>query len=429
MLKITPRFGQELPVNSTSAFCETGSNSSRALRPDIAPRVIVTTARFTRTRVVTCAACAVVVLGVAGCGRSGTPGATATGAESGGVSVSVRYESVQEGGDAGGVPQQLSVITQGERFRMALSDAATPDEVYQTVVWDGEAMLLLEGEDASREQDPPADQRPTPFLVHVGGADFEQMCPGGVRGGAARVAGRPGTVYSCPAHGTGDAAVEGSTLTLDDETGLLLRTVAASSHLEALEVEVGADIDEGTFSTDVPAGMRGPEDATDDSGTPLPLVATDSIPLAGGGELHLADVRHGPSLVVIGELPGVTAMLATLLPKTGQGKAPHVFVLLNPITFDQGRPDSATDFPLATEEGTRKLIDTVSGQVRGVPVPVGIDIKGGAAGEDLRSFEELMAGTTVLAAIDESGSLAWRLTDDELARSSHQLDGWIAATT
>ena len=327
------------------------------------------------------------------------------------------------------MPQRLSVIAQGERFRMALSDPATPDEVYQTVVWDGKDVLLLEGGDASREQDPPSDQRPTSFFVQVGDAGFEQLCPGGVRGGSARVAGRLGTTYSCPAHGSGDAAVESSTITLDDETGLLLRTAAASSHLEALEVEVGVGIDEGTFSTKIPTGMAGPEDATDGSGEPLPLMATDSVPLAGGGELHLADVRHGPSLVVIGELPGVTAMLTTLLPKTSQGKAPRVFVLLNPITLDEGKPDSATDFPLATEEGTKKLLDSVSAQVSGVRVPVGIDIKGGAAGEDLRSFEELMAGTTVLAAIDESGSLAWRMTDDELARSPHQLDTWIASNT
>ena len=84
---------------------------------------------------------------------------------------------------------------------------------------------------------------------------------------------------------------------------------------------------------------------------------------------------------------------------------------------------------MATEEGTKKLIDEVSAQVRDVPVPVGIDIKGGAAGEDLRSFEDLGAGTTVLAAIDESGALAWRMTDDELAQSQDQLDDWIASTT
>ena len=364
---------------------------------------------------------------VAGCG-TGTRDGAAQGAQRV-VGISVRYESVQEGGEAGGALLVQDVIAQGEQFRMSLSDAATPDEVYQTLVWDGESMLLLEGQDASREQHPPADQRPTSFFLQVGDASFEQLCPGGERGGSARVAGRVGTVYSCPAHGTGDAAVESSTITLDDETGLLLRSVAGSSHLEAVQVEVGVDVDEDTFSTQIPAGMRGPEDATDDSGQPLPLTATDSVPRAGGGELQMEDIRHGPSLVVIGEQPGITAMLATILPKTGQGQAPRVFVLLNPILFDDGEPDNSTDFSLATEEGTKKLIDQVSAQVRNVPVPVGIDIKGGAAGEDLRSFEDLMAGTTVLAAIDESGGLAWRMTDDQLAQSPGQLDDWIASTT
>ena len=328
-------------MNSTSAFCETGSNSSRALRPDIAPRVIVTTARFTRTRVVTCAACAVVVLGVAGCGRSGTPGATATGAESGGVSVSVRYESVQEGGDAGGAPLAADVIAQGERFRMALSDAATPDEVYQTLVWDGEAMLLLEGQDASGSRTrrrtsvrPPSSSRSaTPASSSCARAGNEGGPPGWPAGrGRSTRARRTAPVTR---------RSRGSTITLDDETGLLLRSVAGSSHLEALEVEVGVDIDEGTFSTQIPAGMRGPEDATDDSGQPLPLTATDSIPLAGGGELHMADIRHGPSLVVIGELPGVTAMLATLLPKTGQGKAPRCVRAAEPDHVRRGRDPTA----------------------------------------------------------------------------------------
>ncbi len=418
-------------MDRTCAFCTSVRKASGRVQPPIAPSRTRTTSRFTMTRAVTLAACAVVALGVSGCGSRGTSGGTTVegGSGSAGVGISVRYESFQEGGEAGGVPQRLAVIAQGERFRMALSDPATPDDVYQTLVWDGKDMLLLEGQDASREQDPPADQRPTAFMLRAGDAGFEQLCPGGVRGGSARVAGRPGTVYSCPAHGTGDAAVESSTMTLDDETGLLLRTAAAASHLEALEVEVGVDVDEDTFSTQSPAGMRGPEDATDDSGTPLPLLATDSVPLAGGGELNLADVRHGPSLVVIGELPGVRAMLATLMPRTSRGKAPRVFVLLNPIPFDEGAPDSPTDFPLATEEGTKKLMDSVSARVHDLPVPVGIDIKGGAAGEDLRSFEELMAGTTVLAAIDESGSLAWRMTDDELARSPQPLDTWIATTS
>lgn len=322
----------------------------------------------------------------------------------------------------------VEVIAQGDRFRMSVRDAATPDEEYQIVVWDGRAMLLLEGQDASRQEEPPPEERPTPFIIRAGDAAFERICPGGQREGPAQVAGRAGTVYSCPATGAGEIATESSKVTLDDATGLLLNSVSASSRMQAVEVELDVAIDDATFSTEIPAGMRGPEDAVDGSGSPLPLTASDSVPKAGGGELPMADIRQGPSLVVIGELPGVMAMLDMVLPKTGEGKVPPVFVLLNPIPYSEEEPDN-TDLPLATEEGTNKLLGQVSAQVQNIPVPVGIDIKGGAAGEDLRPFEDIMVGTTVLAAINESGALDWRMTDEELANNPDQLDTWIASNT
>jgi len=371
--------------------------------------------------VLAAAACLALTAGSCGAGQTGNASSDET-------AVKVRYESMQEGGDSGGAAQMLQVVAEGDRFRMSISDAATPEDAYQTLVWDGRALLLLEGEDASREVDPPADQRPTSYFMRVGDAAFDRLCRSGVRQGTAEVAGRSGTVYACPAQGAGDTATEGSQITLDDETGLLLRSESASSHLAAVDVELGVAVDDNTFSTEIPTGMRGPEDETDDSGTPLPLTAVDTVPRAGGGELHLADIRHGPSLVVIGELPGVTDLLARVLSKTDQGSAPRVYVLLNPIPFTEDEPEN-TDLSLATEEGTRKLIAKVSSEVANVPVPVGIDIKGGAAGEDLRSFEDIMAGTTVLAAIDESGALAWRMTEEELAQSTDQLDAWIDSTT
>lgn len=362
-----------------------------------------------------------VVLG--GCG-----GAPSGGSGSDPEAVHVRYRSVQEGGDSGGVPQSQDVIAQGDRFRMSIAEVAAPQDVQQTVVWDGRDLLLIEGQDASREANPPLDQRPPSFFLRVGDATFDRLCPDASKVGPARVAGRSGTLYSCPAHGSGDGTTEAAQITVDDETGLLLRTVARSSSMEAVEVDTDVHVDATTFSTEIPSALRGPDDATDASGNPLPLMSADSIPKAGGGQLLLADVRHGPSLVVIGELAGVTEMLAQVLPRTSGGTAPRVYVLLNPILFDEGTTGDP-ELSLATEEGTKRLLEKVSAQVADVPVPVGIDIKGGAAGEDLRSFEELMAGTTVLAAIEESGSLAWRMSDDELARSHDRLDAWIAANT
>lgn len=366
-----------------------------------------------------------VLAGGCGLGEAGT--SSGPGGKAEGTGIHVRYESVHEGGESGGVPQLVDVLVQGDRFRMSLSDATAPGEVHQTVVWDGDAMLLLEGEDASRQEAPPAEERPPSYIIRAGDGTFEQLCRGGTPDGSARVASREGTVYTCPAHDTGGTEGESSRITLDDATGLLLRRVSASSRMVAVEVELDVAVEDGTFSTAIPPGMRGAQEAGGDgSGVPPPLTATESVPRAGGGELLLEDIRQGPSLVVVGELPGVTAMLARILPRTGQGTAPPVYVLLNPIPFDE--PDTS-DLPLATQEGTQKLIDEVSASVGDVPVPVGIDIKGGAAGEELRSFEDIMAGTTVLAAIDASGALAWRMTDGELATSAGRLDEWIVSNT
>ena len=153
--------------------------------------------------------------------------------------IHAEYQSVQQGGEADGAPELVDVIAQDDRFRMALSDPASPDEVYQTVVWDGKDLLLLEGDDASRQVNPPDEERPPSFILRIGDATFERLCPGGERGGPARVAARAGTVYSCPAHGTGDAAIEAR------RSPWMTRRVcccAAShplAHMVAQEVELG----------------------------------------------------------------------------------------------------------------------------------------------------------------------------------------------
>ncbi len=41
---------------------------------------------------------------------------------------------------------------------------------------------------------------------------------------------------------------------------------------------MGVDVDDATFSTQIPDGLRGPEDATADSGEPLPLMAAEQRP-------------------------------------------------------------------------------------------------------------------------------------------------------
>ncbi len=45
----------------------------------------------------------------------------------------------------------------------------------------------------------------------------------------------------------------------------------------------------------------------------------------------------------------------------------------------------------------------------------------------MRSFEEIMAGTTVVVGVDEQGRACLHLTDDDLAQSTRALSDWIAA--
>ena len=61
---------------------------------------------------------------LSGCGARPVGGAPADG-----EAIHVRYEAMSEGGESGGVLQSQDVIAQGERFRMSVSDASTPDEV------------------------------------------------------------------------------------------------------------------------------------------------------------------------------------------------------------------------------------------------------------------------------------------------------------
>ena len=48
---------------------------------------------------------------------------------------------------------------------------------------------------------------------------------------------------------------------------------------------------------------------------------------------------------------------------------------------------------------------------------------------DQHRVAHTVTDTTVLAAIDESGALVFRLSDEDLARSPSRLDDWIAANS
>ena len=90
-----------------------------------------------------------------------------------------------------------------------------------------------------------------------------------------------------------------------------------------------------------------------------------------------------------------------------------------------GRPAPTAGVVLVLDE--EAFVDELSARAGDLGVPVGIDIKGGAAGEEMRSFEEIMAGTTVVVGVDEQGRACLHLTDDDLAQSTRALSDWIAA--
>ncbi|QGN58886.1 hypothetical protein [Nostocoides sp. HKS02] len=327
--------------------------------------------------------------------------------------IHVRYESVGSGGDSAGATMLVDDLIDGVRVRTTVRDKSDPSRVVSVMVWDGHTLLYTEpgAGPPSRVEDPPADQRPEPAFMHPGDTAFTHVCPGGKPAGHATVAGRPGTTYTCPAHTVAGEPAEKTQLALDDATGLMLRWLGGGHHDVALEVTVGVPTDSTTFSTDLPASAQR---------SPGPLTAVASVPKVGGGTLLMADLRKGPSLIVIGELRGLKAMLRVVLPATGNGTHPHVYGLLNAI------PGPNWKGSLLNPKDVTRFDAETSAQVGTMPVPVGIDIKGGAAGEELRSFDQIMAGTTVLAAINADGSLAWRMTDAELSNTPRKLTDWIA---
>jgi hypothetical protein len=328
--------------------------------------------------------------------------------------IHVVYESVISGGDADGATMLVDQLVDGARFRTTVRDKSDPGRVLQVMVWDGQTMLFEEPGAGPpwREENPPADQRPFAPVLHPGDATFDRLCPKGHATGHVRVVGRAGTVYTCPAQVVEGEPLEKWRLTLDDATGLILRREGAGTNEIAIEVTVGVATSATTFSTDLPAGAT----------TPGPLTNIESTPRVGGGTLLTADIRKGPSLVVIGDLKGLKAMLEAILPETGNGTRPHVYGLLSSVPAPEWKGS------LANPEDEKRFVNEVSAAAGAFPVPVGIDIKGAVAGEELRPVDQAMAGTTVLAAINADGTLAWRMTDTELASSRQKLKDWIAST-
>jgi hypothetical protein len=283
-------------------------------------------------------------------------------------------------------------------------------------VWDGQNLLVEEpgAGPPERLEGAPIEERPGPFVMRAGDAAFTVICAKGTSIGRRTVLGRAGTAYACPARQLEDGTVEKSELTLDDATGLMLERTGGGARTVALEVTVGGAVDEATFSTELPANAPA---------APWPLSSVESVPKVGGGELRLADVRHGPTIVVIGDLDGLTHALTDLLPLTHDGTRPRTYGLLSAVPSEDWKGS------LLNPADEKRFVAEVSKGAGTLPVPVGIDIKGSAAGEELRSVDQLMSDTTIVVALDAGGLVAVKITEDELLTSPSALTDWIEANS
>jgi hypothetical protein len=370
---------------------------------------------MTASRTASALLAVVIVAGLAGCGggQRGSKATTSTTGESAAAStasnsqaIHARYQSIASGGEADGEKQVVDVIAEGGRVRLTI--ALNPDDVV-TQVWDGTTLLVHETTEAKdiRVEHPTLDQRPWIFIYRVASPVFAQACPHARPTGTATVAGRAGISFSCAA-ATGRPA---HSMTLDKATGLLLRSEGSGDSLVATSVVVGVVTDASTFATSLPAAQSG--------SSPIPFTATVSLPRVGGGTLHLARLQKGPLLVVIGELAGVRRMLRSVSAAAHGGVLPPTFVLMAAV------PPPGWKGSLLNAADEKRFIHQVSASAGRFSVPVGIDIKGAAAA-DARTFEEMMAGRTVLVAITPEGGMAWRSTDLTLKASDRQLRQWLS---
>jgi hypothetical protein len=131
------------------------------------------------------------------------------------------------------------------------------------VVWNGGDMLEYNPEakppyrqssDSASEDSPLRGLRPTPD-------ELDTLCSDATDVGSRTIAGRRAIHYKCAEIG-GEYITTG--IWLDEATGWMLRETFTDGGgvgtLTATEVEFGPDIDDDTFSTDLPAGDEHPSD-------------------------------------------------------------------------------------------------------------------------------------------------------------------------
>lgn len=372
-------------------------------------------------------AVSVAALVLAGCGDDGSPkregepsgpsATTGTEPVAGSDAFLVRY-SVKGSGEGGDLNQELEVIVDGDRVRYTVIEGGDegPADGFRTT-WDGTTLLLHDPEGE------PVDTRvvgsdtdeygpPPVFVFQTGSEAFQKACSKARPAGTITLLGRSGQRHSCAATAddSGNSS-EAHEMTLDGETGLLLRDIGRSFAMVATEISPDPPIDETTFSTDLPDGVVG-----------APQLADFRLPKVGGGTLDRSDYRDGPLIVVIGEARGIRQLLDILAPVTRNGNVPPVVGMLNAV------PPAGWKGTLLNAQDVASFTKSVSKTVGTFAVPVGIDIKGAAASE-LRSYEQMQAGLSVVVAVAASGKIDLTTTDEELATSDDALRAWIAANS
>ena len=329
-------------------------------------------------------AAAVATLVLVGCGDDGSltqevkprglTVTTGTDPSAGGAAFLVRY-SVKGSGEDGDVHQQLEVVVAGNRVRYTVIEGGGEGapQGFRTI-WDGTTLLVHdpEGEPVDSLVAGPDldDYGPPPVFVFATGSEvFQEACSKARPAGTVTFLGRTGQRHVCAA--TADdsgASREAHEMTLDQETGLLLKDISRGLSLVATKITLDPPIDETTFSTELPDGaVDGPQ------------LADFRLPRVGGGTLARWDYRDRPLIVVIGEAKGIRQVLDRLAPLTRNGTMPPVVAMLNAVP-----PDGWTG-SLLNDEDAAAFTKSVSKTVGTFAVPVGIDIKGAAASE-LRSY-------------------------------------------
>ena len=371
----------------------------------------------------TLAALAVIALAAAsGCGGESSPASSASSFGSSSTTavvspdlVRVRFEGTQP--DESGEVESYEFIADGNR-RLRYWIRSGPDAGF-LVVWDGVALLTFDPREEAgyTRTDNLDDLPPMTVFFRPGTEAFNEMCPNARPLSTRSLLGRTAVRYACDKAPDADDVsadtLEPREIALDQQTGLVL----ANGPSVATEVTFGPPIDAETFSTALPAGAESLEPPDDEGSQPPPdgpssrnLPLDDfRLPAVGGsGYVDRASYRGKPFVVVTGSADGIRSALRRLLPMTRGGSKPAV------IGFLFALPSSDWKGSLLNPADEKSFLDSVSKTAGRFPVPVGIDVKGGAG---LAITQEISGVQPWDPGFDKVVSIAMFASDGTLQRA------------